>query len=428
MKERNNKIKVYDAIMGSGKTHKAIERMKKYVEKDVKFIYITPFLDEITRVKNELPENSVFEPLNAKVELKTNYKVKRLIDVNNPKKSIKVLNKREHLLKLVSKKENILATHSLFKKLKIEDYSMFKDYILILDEVIEPLEIRNVGAEDIQIMLEQNLIIIDEETREVRFIKDNYHDNAFKKIKEYCYSNTVFHLDESFFVWIFPIEIFKEFKEIQILTYLFNASFLSAYFKMNDMEYDIISSNSIGELSKIKELLNIYIPKEKDKKYKITRYSKTWCENLSNRSVNKITNSTSYIFKNKFKTKSTENAYTTFKKVKDKLKGNSYSKNFIAVNARATNDYRNIKSMAYLANRYFIPQQKSFFKERGINLNEDLWALSELVQWIWRGCIRDGKKMNLYIPSYRMISLLIRWLDGEFLTENSVEIKNEKVA
>ena len=72
--------------------------------------------------------------------------------------------------------------------------------------------------------------------------------------------------------------------------------------------------------------------------------------------------------------------------------------------------------MAYLGNRYFDPQKRSFFNMRGIKLNQDLWALSELIQWVWRGCIRDSKEMNLYIPSYRMRGLITDWLDGKFLS------------
>ena len=48
-------------------------------------------------------------------------------------------------------------------------------------------------------------------------------------------------------------------------------------------------------------------------------------------------------------------------------------------------------------------------------LNEDLWSLGELIQLIWRGCIRKDKPMNVYIPSKRMRSLLINWLNGDFI-------------
>ena len=48
---KNNKITVIDSICGSGKTSWAIQEMNNNV--DQKYIYITPFLDEIDRIKEE---------------------------------------------------------------------------------------------------------------------------------------------------------------------------------------------------------------------------------------------------------------------------------------------------------------------------------------------------------------------------------------
>ncbi len=431
---KKNKITIYDAIMGSGKTHKAIKRMNEYVDKGVKFIYITPFKTEITRVKNELPENSVFIPLSkdddnsAVYEYQINYlNEDKKIDINNPKVSYKYLNKRTQLLKFADKDKSIIATHSLFNNLKKEDYKFFKGYILILDEVINPLEIEYIGKKDISILQEQNLILIDEVSNEVKFINDDYNDNAFKKIKNLCISNTVYHLDEYFFVWIFPVDIFRNFKEIQILTYLFEGSLLSAYFKLYDLNYLIKRENSVELLKEFKELLNIYSGRSNKKKDEFS-FSFSACKNSSKKKDKNISNTTSNVFKKVFKTGTKFNAFTTFKDNQSKFSGGGYTKGFIAVNARATNDFRHKKSMAYLANRYYKPQYISFFRERGITLNEDLWALSELVQWIWRGCIRDRKEMNLYIPSYRMRNLLLRWLDGEFIVNDIEQNDNKKIA
>ena len=44
-------------------------------------------------------------------------------------------------------------------------------------------------------------------------------------------------------------------------------------------------------------------------------------------------------------------------------------------------------------------------------MDQDGYALSEMLQWIWRSAIRDGKEINLYIPSKRMRTLLTDWID-----------------
>ena len=427
------KVKIYDAIMGSGKTYDAIERMKSYIKNGTKFIYITPFLDEIERVINDLPQGAIYTPLSREDNNGRDvFEVSQDLVQENGKFVVKTskakMNKRAQFLKMASEGKNIISTHSLFMNLKKNDFDLFKEYILILDEVVNPLSVENIGSKDILIMKEQNLILIDEDTSEVRFIDDDYSDNAFKRIKMLCGNSTVFFMDKYFFVWVFPIEIFKEFKEVQILTYLFKGSLLAAYFKLYNVEYDIISKNHNKKLLKIKGLLNIYKGISNQSKGRESKYCKTWSDNVGKSTVDSICNSTSYIFTKVFKTKSNENAFTTFKSCKSKFSGPGYARGFISINARATNDFKHKESMAYLGNRYFDVQTANFFKTRGIKLDEDIWALSELVQWVWRGCIRDSKEMNLFIPSMRMRKLLIDWLDGKYIDAiKEIDIDSQSV-
>ena len=53
-----------------------------------------------------------------------------------------------------------------------------------------------------------------------------------------------------------------------------------------------------------------------------------------------------------------------------------------------------------------------FFESRNIKINQDIWALGEMIQFIFRTQIRDGKPINIYIPSERMRNLLINWLNS----------------
>lgn len=66
---------------------------------------------------------------------------------------------------------------------------------------------------------------------------------------------------------------------------------------------------------------------------------------------------------------------------------------------------------------YYVPRQKrlNLFKllqkKKGVNIDEETWALSELIQWLFRSAIREENKINIYIPSKRMRSLLQEWLE-----------------
>lgn len=54
-----------------------------------------------------------------------------------------------------------------------------------------------------------------------------------------------------------------------------------------------------------------------------------------------------------------------------------------------------------------------FFQQRGIQVDEDMLALSDLLQWIFRSRIREGEPIEIHIPSKRMRALFKQWLEGE---------------
>ena len=90
-----------------------------------------------------------------------------------------------------------------------------------------------------------------------------------------------------------------------------------------------------------------------------------------------------------------------------------YTKGFIACNLRATNDYVERYNLAYCINIFNQPFIDQFFKSKDITINQDLYALSELIQWLWRSRIRRYEPITIYIPSKRMRNLLTLWLEDE---------------
>ena len=93
------------------------------------------------------------------------------------------------------------------------------------------------------------------------------------------------------------------------------------------------------------------------------------------------------------------------------LTGKGYTNGFLSYNIRATNEYRKRTCLAYCVNVFFNPFMKNYFLAYGVEVQEDVYALSEMIQWIWRSAIRDGEEIWVYIPSNRMRSLLENWLD-----------------
>ena len=142
--------------------------------------------------------------------------------------------------------------------------------------------------------------------------------------------------------------------------------------------------------------------------------SSSWFDKPKNKPlIEKMRKNLENYFGHKIKGKGKDNMWTTFKNKSGKLQGRGYTKGFVPLNSRATNSYMDKYNLAYVANRFINPIMKGFFIERNVRVNESMFALSEMLQWIWRSRIRQGESINIYVPSKRMRNLLLDWLNGK---------------
>lgn len=394
------KITVVDSIMGSGKSTWAIQKMNE--DYDGNYIYITPFLSEVQRIKDNCSSKKFIEPKNLGH------------------------GKLDSFNDLLKKSKNITSTHALFKIADEDTKDLIRanDYTLILDEVMDVVTQIPMKKDDLPSLLELKLITI-HDNGIVEWNVDEY-DGEYNHIKIMCKNNSVFMVNNCLLMWTFPVSVFQSFKEVYVLTYKFKGQIQRYYYDLYSVEYEYKSvkyNNKINkyeivnyiekdDLSKIKELIHIIPEKDKinrigDDKYAL---SKTWLSKKDIMYSTIIKNLENY-FKNKCKSKACDNMWCTFKDYKGKLSGNRYTKGFVSLGSRATNDYVDKKNLAYCANIFLNPMVEHFFIQNNVSVDEDTYSLSEMIQWVWRSQIRRGDEINLYIPSSRMRKLFINWLN-----------------
>lgn len=400
-------VTVIDSIMGSGKTTAMINEMNK--NQDKKYLYITPYLDEVERIKEKCSNMNFKEPTCENIDG----------------------TKLGGLKRLLTNEHNIVSTHSLFTNIDLETELLLKggEYTLILDEVFEVVKKYKTSSQDVKIMIEQKLITIEDDGLVIW--NDYTYRGRFYDVMKSCETKTLYHSNGSFFFWCFPARIFDYFKDSYILTYLFDGQVQRYYYDMFDVEYSYKSAKLVdGEYkvvdyykddtdrTKLKELINIYEGKLntnyylKENKYH-TELSSTWFTKAEKEQTLQLKNNLRNWFKTVNKTKTRDTLWTTIKSKQQVLKGEGYTKSFIPLNTRATNNYRTTTCLAYVYNKYLNPLEANFFRSRNIRVEEDKLALSELLQWVWRSAIRDGKQINVYVPSRRMRELLTKYLNGE---------------
>lgn len=427
---------VVDAICGAGKTSWAIQKINDCEKEagfgerpDKKYIYITPFLEQVKRVINNTKAD-FFQP-----------------DPTKGKGS-----KVEHFKMLVELGKNIVTTHEIFKRLDNKTLEDIADegYTLIMDETTEVIEALNdISQEDIEILHEIKAIEIGD-LGKVEWLREDYGSNRnskFLDIKIMAENDTLFIENNKAFYWTMNVKAFEVFDEVYILTYLFDGQKQKFYYDMHDVKYvkksvdkiegrfELVEYDKTLENRKeLYDLLAIYEGKmnynfderEEDasakelKTIKENQLSSTWFEKASGKDIKQLNNnllnffvhfcdvSVDKLFWTSLSSKATE---LMNKKCKFNKKGIREKDNFLPFNARATVEYQERTAMAFVYNRFMNPNDKKFFTSRGVAVNEDLLAVSDLIQFLFRGCIRNGKSMNCYIPSERMRKLLKDWAE-----------------
>ncbi len=409
-------IKVCDAIMGTGKSQAVINFMNSNPSK--KFIYISPYLNEATRIRDSCPELHFKEPSKT-----------------NPQYHF---SKSIHTMHLIAHGENIATTHQAFKFYTSDMLSTIKEqnYTLIIDENIGAIEKFKFSHSDLEMAVRAGYIA--EELGGYKINQKVSHDSAFYGMFRLLESRQLLKAGspqindetnkEKLLFWSLPPDLITVFRDVYILTYMFNGQGLQNLLKMHNMEYQYIGveKSPSGEYSfsdthchipsyliHLDQMINIL---DKERLNEIGsgyhNLSMNWFKKPSS-DIKRLQNNILNCFRNIWKEYPHQSRmWSTYKDAKYSLKGRGYTKNFVAFNARATNEFRDRTALAYCANLFVNTGEKLFYRSHGIIVDDDAYALSVLIQWIWRSAIRDGKPIQLYLPSRRMRSLLTGWIDS----------------
>jgi hypothetical protein len=443
-----SEITVIDSLMGLGKTTYILDQLRETATNvsaftgrpTKKVIVLVPLLSEIERYQRSLPAFAFKEP--------SERDPKRLRKIGHGKKFY-------DLIRLVEAGENIISTHSLFYKMDRELYAKLQKagYELIIDEVLETVTIyKGLDPDDLQVMLNEGMVSIDPRTRRLDWNQAKWPNYAgeFLRIRQLCETGSLVVFRDKTFIWEFPSEFLRCFSKVTLATYMFDASPFSAYLKNEGFTFNRKTVN--GNLTapslipwedakfteaalkaRLRELIEIEggnandLGKERGHEHP---FSSGWLGRQPATAITGIKASVSWFFK-KHGIKSSRLAWTTFKDHRLALRGNGYTRShsrdpeknpnmvageaygFLPWNAQATNDYCEVEAMAYLLNVYYHPTVKAYFEHLGGNVSADLYALSALLQWVWRSRIRRSQPIKLFIPSERMRDLFTRWLAAD---------------
>ncbi len=420
----SRKITVIDSIMGSGKTTYILNFINN--NPMMKFICVVPYITEIERYKDAI-QCDVYDPEIVYRDGKAN--------------------KQNGFQELIRQGRNIVTTHSLVSQINKESIDLLKskNYILIHDECLDVVHPYNddykFKKSDLKMLRDSGSVDVNDDG----FLKwnlsdtqDDKYNGRFNDVKNLCNLNALMvpkKKDGSFsdqvLIWCMPKSFFDLFEHCYICTHLFEGSLRASDFKLHGIRYET------------KSLLNgVLIPYDREserlqrqenmKLMKVTTHGKfsnddvfstsknpfteTWYKNQlrterGKQRLEQLKKNCYNFFTNIAECNSKESMWTCYKSFKNRIAPKSYGRNsFVECSCKGTNDYADRKAVAYLINFYPSGDIVNYFNSYGVEVNKELYALSAMLQWIWRSRIRNGKTIFVYIPSKRMRDLLADWV------------------
>ena len=432
---------VIDSVMGSGKTTYAINHIKSNLDKS--WLYITPFVTEVERVSRETGMVGVVDEGDEKSKL-------------------------QYARSLIRASASLVITHSLFVLLTKADLSLLNDYHIIIDETLPITKLIPISSSEINLMFKEGFLEVEDEIKGARKLKvatpDGYKNTKlgqfmrsyFEKGGELFLSNT------NILAVLLPEFFFNKHERITILTYMFENTELDCYLdlkqipvKKKSVENGVVVEYKQQFGEKFKGLINVLDHKRLNEQVmnKNQRFTKAWYARRSKPELDLIRKNLVNFFKNITKTSSSKNLWTVFSnnemvshfsdkegahwqiykthsrpELMDVLSDNPYSqvgrepivdnseasqkrKCFIPLNAKGTNIYGDRTALAYMANLNLNPATKLFFQSTIDRAPcDDVFALNMMTQWLFRGAVRNGEPMTVYLPSKKMRHLLLKWL------------------
>lgn len=442
---------VVDALMGTGKTSAAINFMNAHY-KDRRFLYIVPYNEEAARIIRDCPLLKFAAPDNTSRE--GNY------------------TKSGDLKKLVARGRNVAMSHELYSIADIETIEAINQmgYTIIIDEVVDVFRVPAQRPLDIDILVRSGFIVPDESmsTDKYTFYRpggEEYDALMYKDVFRLVKSRRLVCINDAplnvrYYCWMLNQDAFKCSVDTYILTYLFEGSPMYGYFKVNNIPYTKIGVKKTpdgyqfsdnGDLPEMAHHIRDYIEILDHKKMnaigdKYNALSKTWydkqpvkkakvtaveagdklleeledmqCgadnggERFATDGIDVLRRNLMNYFKNIHPCRSKDQMWTTFQTYKPRITSSGYQNSFVSWNMRSTNKFGQKTVLAFLTNIFLNPSLKLFLDSKGSAFSQDQYALSALVQWIWRSAIRNGQKVYLYLPSSRMRRLLNEWMDS----------------
>ena len=423
-----NKVEILDSIMGSNKTNRVLGWIDS--NPNERYLYISPLLSEVdntSRLATNLKHVSFEFPSTDEYDTKT-----------------------DDLLSKLEVGANISCTHSLYLSMTEKHLDLIEkfEYIVIIDEEVGVIDaFKKYSTDDLAYLNSNGDIEISDEDGMISWVGAELGKKAkYKQFYNLCKAKAVYATKRSdtMLVTQMPVELFTRAKRVIIMTYMFNGNVLDNFLKLKkvkvvpftEVQPTQIDKQEIRELVDLKPLdrkllklsMSVYGYDKMDKKGfdLISNYIRSTGLSVGAKAVDTMYTLPKSVSPVEVKSgkRVAPRGYLTYKtEVLDEdgvvvLDGKGKPKTednycWLHSGCRATNKYAYKWYLVHCYDRHPNLSVETYLKEYGCPVDKNVFALSEMLQWIWRSRIRKGECIVLAIPNTRMHNLFLDWLNQD---------------
>ena len=423
-----NKVEILDSIMGSNKTNRVLDWIDS--NPNERYLYISPLLSEVdntSRLATNLKHVSFEFPSTDEYDTKT-----------------------DDLLSKLEVGANISCTHSLYLSMTEKHLDLIEkfEYIVIIDEEVGVIDaFKKYSTDDLAYLNSNGDIEISDEDGMISWVGAELGKKAkYKQFYNLCKAKAVYATKRSdtMLVTQMPVELFTRAKRVIIMTYMFNGNVLDNFLKLKKVEVvpftevqpTQIDKQEIRELIDLKPLdrkllklsMSVYGYDKMDKKGfdLISNYIRSTGLSVGAKAIDTMYTLPKVVSPVEVKSgkRVAPRGYLTYKtEVLDEdgvvvLDGKGKPKTednycWLHSGCRATNKYAYKWYLVHCYDRHPNLSVETYLKEYGCPVDKNVFALSEMLQWIWRSRIRKGEYIVLAIPNTRMHNLFLDWLNQD---------------
>ncbi|WP_425051163.1 hypothetical protein [Psychromarinibacter sp. S121] len=411
----HKRVVFYDRPMGTGKT----QRLLRGFDPNTKYLVVHEFLSQV----DEVLENAAGVPFET------------------PKEAYG-RTRGGHLETLIRQGKNVVTTHALFPRLvDLAREGWLAEYAIVIDETLDPLKTPsgpNKGTW--QSLVNDGWATVEDTGRVVptsKWIDDpkDVDDSLTPELLAAALSGRLYVTQKRhMFILPIPVELLTCGNSTTVMTYMAQGSTLTGY--LDRLGVDYVVNRDILEEAKLRNEIRRWVELRDIPALKGMRWSYSKQIKMAPSATRRVQNALKNLRGRQLRGTALdkimigcakdnwieEGGHGAKKKRPGKFARNSkmFEANWVAPGVRGVNKYRHCSVVISLYDYHLHPAILEWLGKEADNDFKDRYAVSELLQFIYRSRIRcrssiDYPTITLFLPSERMRNLFLEWVNQDAL-------------